>query len=248
MSAIAETCRGAMASALWLGGMPFLNRRVAVSATDVAHARKMYAAHCASFLDRCRVKVEMDGDPPPAGQGCVLSYNESSFMDVAAFALVMWPHIEHAAAAELYGYIPYGRRAADKADIAIVPRGDRAGTDRLLNKMVGAAAAGARVAWGAEGRIAGIDGIGHVKIGGSLLAIRAQVPIWPVAFYGGHAIMPLGSVRARPGTVYVRFGDPIPTKGLEEADARAFADQTRAVLVGMYADLKQKSTERALTA
>ena len=248
MNAIAETCRGAFASAMWLGGMPFVNMRVAGSTTDVAQARSLYSAHCRAFLDRCRVKVEMDGDPPTPGQGCILSYNESSFMDVAAFAMVMWPHIEHAAAAELYGYIPYGRGAARKSNIAIVPRGNRAGTEKLLDRMAGAVKAGQRVAWGAEGRIAGIDGIGHVKIGGSLLAIKAQAPIQPVAFYGGHAIMPLGSVRARPGTVYVRFGDPIPTKGLEEADARAFADQTRAVLIGMYADLKQKSTERALTA
>ena len=241
MNAIAQTCRGAFASALWLGGMPYLNMRVARSAADVAQARRLIARHCRLFLDRCRVKVEVDGDPPMPGQGCVLSYNESSFMDVAAFAKVMWPYLEHAAAAELYGYIPFGRRAAAKSNIALVPRGNRAGTDRLLVDMVAAIKTGDRVAWGGEGRISGIDGIGHFKIGGSLLAIRAQVPIQPVAFYGGHAIMPLGSVRARPGTVYVRFGAPIPTKGLEEADARAFADQTRAVFVSMYADLKQKS-------
>ena len=248
MNAIAETARGALASALWLGGMPFLNMRIARSTTDTAQARRLISAHCRRFMDRCRVKVEMDGDPPPPGQGCVLAYNESSFMDVAAFAMVMWPYVERAAAAELYGYIPFGRKATTTSRIALVPRGNRAGTDKLLDQMVAAVKTGERVAWGGEGRIAGIDGIGHFKIGGSLLAIRAQAPVRPVVFHGGHALMPLGSVRARPGTIHVRFGAPLPTEGLTEKDARGLADRTRAVFETMYQDLRQKSRERSAVA
>jgi 1-acyl-sn-glycerol-3-phosphate acyltransferase len=98
--------------------------------------------------------------------------------------------------------------------------------------------AGERQAWGGEGRIVGMDGIGRFKIGASLIAIRAQVPVIPVTFCGGHQIMPFGGVRARPGLVRVHFGAPIATNGLTEDDARAFADRLQAVIAARYAEMK----------
>lgn len=242
MGAFIETCRGTYASAMWLGGMPFLNWRVATYSKDTTDARRLLAAHCQRFLDRCRIKVVIEGVPPNEGEGCVVMYNEASFIDVAVFAAVMWPNVDRAVAAELYGYLPFGRAAAQQTGIALVPRGNRAGTDKLLAQTVRTVKSGARVAWGGEGRISGIDGIGHFKIGGSLLAIKAQAPIRPVVFFGGHALMPLRSLRARPGTVTVRFGAPIPTEGLVDQDARALADRAQGIFAGMYEDMRQENT------
>lgn len=126
-----------------------------------------------------------------------------------------------------------------------MPRGNRAGTDKLLRKMVAALKNGERIGWGGEGRIVAKDGVGRFKIGASLIAIRAQAPIVPAAFFGGHHIMPFPSVRAKPGTVHVRFGTPIPTKGLVEEDARALADRVQIVFAGMYEDLRKKDVETA---
>ncbi|WP_207493623.1 lysophospholipid acyltransferase family protein [Yoonia litorea] len=210
-------------------------------ADGCAPARQMMADHARRFLDRCDVAIEMEGQPLPKGFGCVVSYNEPSFIDVAAFAAVMWPYVDRAAAAEFYGYFPFAKEALANAQIGLVTRGKRAGTDGLLTEMVSHARSGARIAWGGEGRIAGFDGIGHYKIGGSLLAIRAQVPVVPVAFYGGHQVMPFRTIRARPGTVRILFGDPIQTEGLSESDARALADRVKAVMVEMYAGLKARA-------
>jgi 1-acyl-sn-glycerol-3-phosphate acyltransferase len=52
------------------------------------------------------------------------------------------------------------------------------------------------------------------KKGGFIMAIRAQVPIVPVAVQGGRAAMRKGSALVRPVRVSVRIGRPIPTKGL----------------------------------
>ncbi len=225
----------------WLCGAPIVNARIVLASKDEKQARTLMARHFARFLETCCVSVEVDGEPPCPGTGCVLSYNETSFADVAAYGASLWDHIDRAAAADLYGYLPFGRSAARKAGIELVPRGNRQATDRLLAKMVAAVKRGERLAWGGEGRLQGRDGIGRFKIGASLIAIRAQVPVIPLVFHGGHQAMPLGSVRARPGKIRIRFGTPISTAGLKEETARSFADYVREVTVGIYAELKQES-------
>ncbi|MDD9923480.1 MAG: lysophospholipid acyltransferase family protein, partial [Boseongicola sp.] len=223
-NAFAEFGRGSFASLSWLAGSPIVNARIVRSARDMNEARQMIASHFARFLERCHIDVHVDGPLPKPGVGCVVCYNESSFSDVAAYGKVMWPHLDRAAAADIYSFIPFGRAATQKAGIEMVPRGNRAGTDRLLAKMVEAVQRGERLAWGGEGKIQGFDGVGRFKIGASLIAIRAQVPVVPVTFFGGHHTLPLGSVRARPGQIKVRFGEPIPTAGVTEDNARVFAD------------------------
>lgn len=139
--------------------------------------------------------------------------------------------------ADVFGMVPLAKSAFRRIGLALVPRGNRAGTDRVLAEMVEAVKAGERVGWGAEGRFAGRDEVGRFKVGASLIAIRAQAPLVPVAFRGGHAAMHHGSLRARAGTVRVRYGAPIPTTGLTEDDARTLADRAQAIVTEMYAAL-----------
>jgi 1-acyl-sn-glycerol-3-phosphate acyltransferase len=65
------------------------------------------------------------------------------------------------------------------------------------------------------------------KKGGFIMAIRAQVPIVPVAVRGGRAAMRKGSPIVRPVHVSVRIGDPIPTAGLTLADRDALIEHVR---------------------
>lgn len=241
MNRTAETWRGARASLAWLLGAPIVNARIALSATDEKQARELMARHFSRFLKTCRVSVEFHGQPPAPGAGCVLNYNETSFADVAAYCSSLWDHVDRAAAADLYGYFPFGRPAARKAGIELVPRGDRRGTEKLMEQMAAAVKRGERLAWGGEGRLQGRDGVGRFKVGGSLIAIRAQAPVIPLVFHGGHRAMPLGSVRARPGKIRVRFGTPIPTTGLKEEDARGLADHVQEVIAGIYSEVKEES-------
>jgi 1-acyl-sn-glycerol-3-phosphate acyltransferase len=236
MAALVQILRGGAASALWLVGVTFVSLRIVLAARDRDAARRVIAAHCRRFLDRCRITVEISGPPPPVGSGAVLCHNESAFPDVAAFLTVIWPHVDRAAGADLYAVFPFLRQASRKAGLELVPRGDRVRTDRLMDRVVQAVRAGERLSWGGEGRLSGQDGVARFKIGAALIAIRAQAPIIPLMIHGGHGTMPLGSIRARPGTIHLRFGAPIPTAGLLEADARDLADHVQAVVAGMYAD------------
>jgi 1-acyl-sn-glycerol-3-phosphate acyltransferase len=62
--------------------------------------------------------------------------------------------------------------------------------------------------------------LGVFKKGGFHLAIKAGVPIVPVALRGTRELMPRGSYLLRGGTITVIIGDPIATQGLDD-DARA---------------------------
>jgi 1-acyl-sn-glycerol-3-phosphate acyltransferase len=66
------------------------------------------------------------------------------------------------------------------------------------------------------------------KKGGFIMAIRAQVPIVPVAVQGGRTAMRKGSAIVRPVHVSVRIGEPIPTAGLTLADRDELIDRVRA--------------------
>lgn len=238
---MSELVRGGKACAKWLGAASLVNFRATRPLQSKDGARRLIAAHFHRFLTDCGIDVDVSGGAPEPGNGCVVCYNESSFADVAAFCQVMWPHIDRAAAADLYAIFPWGRSTCHKAGIELVPRGNRLATEALMARMVEAVKSGERLAWGGEGRISGLDGVARFKVGAALIAIRAQVPIYPVAFCGGQRLMPFKSIRARPGTIHVQFGASIPTTGLQEHDARDLADHAQMAVAALYDGLRQRS-------
>lgn len=64
-----------------------------------------------------------------------------------------------------------------------------------------------------------LDGLQDFKEGAAYIAIKAGVPLVPIAILGLRALLPMGSMHIKSGTVTVRVGDPIETAGLK-VDAR----------------------------
>jgi 1-acyl-sn-glycerol-3-phosphate acyltransferase len=52
----------------------------------------------------------------------------------------------------------------------------------------------------------------------AFLAIKAQVPLVPLALIGSREILPMHGMTFRPGLVRLRVGDPISTAGLSRRD------------------------------
>ena len=65
------------------------------------------------------------------------------------------------------------------------------------------------------------------KRGPFLMALKAQVPVVPVAVQGGTASMRKGSPIVRPTTVSVRIGKPVETRGMDLSDRGTLADLVR---------------------
>ena len=99
------------------------------------------------------------------------------------------------------GYVPIVRHDKEKAKNKIQ------GALELLKK-------GESVLVFPEGSRSPTDEFLPFKKGGIVLAIQAQVPILPVAVSGTGYILPKGALTIKPGHALVRFGRPIPTKGL----------------------------------
>lgn len=73
------------------------------------------------------------------------------------------------------------------------------------------------------------------KRGPFLMALKAQVPVVPVAIQGGTASMQKGSPIVRPTTVSVRIGQPVDTRGLDISDREMLADTVRARVEALLA-------------
>jgi 1-acyl-sn-glycerol-3-phosphate acyltransferase len=78
--------------------------------------------------------------------------------------------------------------------------------------------------------------LGPFKKGGFHLAVKAGVPIVPVALRGTRALMPRGSYLLRAGTVTAVIGEPIPTQGLSEEERANLNERVRSLVQGMLVE------------
>jgi len=58
------------------------------------------------------------------------------------------------------------------------------------------------------------EGLRAFKEGAAYIAIKAGVPVVPMAIFGMRRLLPMGSIHIRSGEVVLRVGDPIPTAGI----------------------------------
>ena len=65
-----------------------------------------------------------------------------------------------------------------------------------------------------------LEGLHEFKEGAAYIAIKAGVPVVPVALAGMRELLPMGSGHLRSGKAVLHIGDPIPTTGLKTATAR----------------------------
>jgi len=71
------------------------------------------------------------------------------------------------------------------------------------------------------------------KEGAALIAIKAGVPLVPIALKGTREILPFGSGMPRKGTVTMKIGDPIPTTGATSRDRAQLTEEVKHRIVAM---------------
>ena len=81
------------------------------------------------------------------------------------------------------------------------------------------------------------------KEGAAYIAIKAGVPLVPVAISGTREMLPMGSLHVRPGRARLRIGDPIPTAGMSLRDRDRLTDELRDRILAL---LEQPILKRAL--
>ncbi len=76
------------------------------------------------------------------------------------------------------------------------------------------------------------------KEGAAYIAIKAGVPIVPVAIIGTREVLPMDSLLVRGGEVRLRIGEPIPTDDLDIRDRSQLTSDIRERVVGLLENSK----------
>jgi 1-acyl-sn-glycerol-3-phosphate acyltransferase len=70
--------------------------------------------------------------------------------------------------------------------------------------------------------------------GSAFMAIKAGVPLVPIALIGTYELLPIHVYHLTPRPLLAVIGDPIPTTGLTTRDAAALTDKLRSTIAAMY--------------
>ena len=81
------------------------------------------------------------------------------------------------------------------------------------------------------------------KKGAFVLALQTGVEVVPAAIMGSRDVMKKGSFLVYPGTVRIRFGEPIAVEGLEMEDRDALTGRARDAVQGLLLDHTKKSID-----
>ena len=114
-------------------------------------------------------------------------------------------------AMRLAGYVPVDRTNGRRAV-------------KSLDEAAARIAGGTSVIIFPEGTRSSDGSLLKFKSGAMVLAIKAGVPVVPVAIIGTHGVLPKGKLLARPGQVRIRVGKPIETKGYTLKQKQELAD------------------------
>ncbi len=118
---------------------------------------------------------------------------------------------------------------------------DRAHGRRAMKSLESAAkriAAGTSVIIFPEGTRT-LDGtLQPFKAGGMVLAIKAGVPLVPVAISGSYGILPKGKLLVRPGHICINIGSPIETSEYKVKQKHELAQRLRDEVVRLLDDAK----------
>lgn len=172
-------------------------------------------------LRTCRVRSRAVYHPhlDPTRPSVYVANHQSQF-DIPALALAMKSDFRMVSKRELL-YIPVFGWALWFAGFVFIDRADRAKAIRSLDRTARMIRKGTSIVVFAEGTRSPDGRLLPFKKGGFILALQMGIPVVPVSIRGGHEVLPKGSLRIRPGTIDVVFGEPVPTSSftLESKDA-----------------------------
>jgi 1-acyl-sn-glycerol-3-phosphate acyltransferase len=177
-----------------------------------------------------RVKVEgLDKIDPHAGY--VFVSNHLSYMDTPVVLSHIPAEFRFLAKQGLFR-IPLLGTYLKRGGHIPVPRDDPRGSVRSLTRAAQTIRDhGISVLVFPEGGRSRDGALRAFKEGAAYIAIKAGVPVVPMALIGTRHVMPMGSGTIRRGKVRLRIGNPIPTIGLTPHDRETLIEQARKQIV-----------------
>jgi len=143
--------------------------------------------------------------------------NHASFMDIPAILSRLPYQFRFFAKKSLYGIPFLGTHLRRAGHLPVDRSSPRASLKSMTESGRLIAQRGVSVLLFPEGGRSP-HGLRDFKDGAAYIAIKAGVPVVPIAIVGMRPLLPMGSIHIRRGNVLLRVGDPIPTAGLKPSD------------------------------
>jgi 1-acyl-sn-glycerol-3-phosphate acyltransferase len=180
------------------------------------------------------VKVEVEGLERVRGiEQCVWASNHVSYMDTPVMLGFIPVQFFFLAKSELFK-IPFMGWHLKHAGHVSVPLDDpKASLRTLAQAAMLVRERGVALLFFPEGGRSETGELQEFKDGAAYIAIKAQVPIIPMALIGIRDILPMNTLDFKRGTVKLRFGTPISTAGLTAHSRTEITTLTRAQIVDM---------------
>ncbi len=180
------------------------------------------------------VKIEVEGLENARGiDQAVWASNHVSFMDIPVMLAHVPVQFFFLAKSELFAWPFIGWHLRSAGHVSVPLEDPKASLRTLANAAKLMNQRKVSLLFFPEGGRSESGELQEFKDGAAYIAIKAQVPVVPVAMLGIRDILPMNTNDVKSGTVKLRFGKPIPTAGLT-AQARAeITTLTRAQIVDM---------------
>jgi 1-acyl-sn-glycerol-3-phosphate acyltransferase len=191
---------------------------------------------CRWIVKTCGIDIEVRGLEHLDRSRCyVLISNHLSNFDIWCTVAALPVNIRFVAKKELLR-IPVFGQALQLSDHIVIDRGRPEEAVAIINRRAsGTFGEGFCILFYGEGTRSRDGKVGPFKKGGVVLAIKADLPIVPVAVSGTRKFMPKGAVFVRPGgKVRIVLDRPIETTGIAIEDRDALNERVRAVIVRNY--------------
>jgi len=156
----------------------------------------------------------------------VLASNHASMMDIVVLFRAVPAPLRFMLKRELAA-VPFIGWYARAMGMVFIDRGNARDAKRKLGDAVDKLRDGATLIAFPEGTRSKDGHVGAFKAGAFQVAIEAGVPVVPVAIAGSGAVLPPAGFRIRPGTIVLRFGEPIATEAMTVQARNALAQQAR---------------------
>ena len=178
------------------------------------------------WLAGVRLKVEGVEHLPNSGQPVIFAGNHQSNFDIHGFFAGLPVQFRWMAKEELFR-IPLFGLAMRRSGYIPIDRRDRRKAMKSMSLAAQQISAGTSVVVFPEGTRSEDGRLQEFKKGGFLIALKAQVPIVPVAISGSRRVMPKGDLKIHPGTIRLQILPAIETRGLSSKNIDELMSRVR---------------------